>query len=440
MKQLRAGVLIVLVSFLALSCGKKGVPYDENVVTTKIEIVSGNNQIATAQSFLTDSLMIRVMTSSGMPVPNITVTYAQITPESGGHFPTPSWATRTTDTQGIAFTKFYLDTLIGIDTIRAMASGIDDSVVYFVLTVTAAEADTMIKVSPLITQETPGGEPFPQQFIVRVEDRFSNPVAGHRVRYVSRDRCVVITDSTEALGYETDTAYTRTNSQGEAQATWVMTIIPTPGFGYPFSSTMRVYDLIGHTVQYLGFNTDPGQLTYDSNIRPIFAEHCFTCHGGAVRSGDYALDFYYEVSGNGNMTPGDTNSPLLSALTPDHWAAHINTVEEDNIIHWVVTNNAAPGSSGLNNYHDNMKPIFDARCVSCHNYPMPAGGYSLADHAGIRGDGSDAAPNAIPGDSASLLVQKLLTGQNMRGYLGADSVMLADSLIRWIVVDSLRDY
>ena len=132
----------------------------------------------------------------------------------------------------------------------------------------------------------------------------------------------------------------------------------------------------------------------------------------------------------------------MSKITPDHELTHLNYVEQDKIIRWVVTDGAAPGSSGLNNYHDNMKPIFDAHCISCHSGASPLGSYDMTTFDGIRGDGSDAVPNAIAGDAGCLLGLKMTpaTVDNMRLYFGADSVALADSVIRWIVVDSLRDY
>ncbi|MDD4051866.1 MAG: hypothetical protein PHR28_08220 [candidate division Zixibacteria bacterium] len=430
-------VFIALLAIAALACGKKGVPYDDQPSTSlRIEIVSGNNQVGPA-GFLSDSLKVRVKTSTGQPVPDITITYAQITPVDSGHFPTPTWNIRKTDDQGIAYSLYYVDTQVGVDTIRAVASGLDDSIVYFVLQVTPEAAKKFVKVSPLTTLTTVAGQPMPVPYIVRVTDKYGNPVAGHRVRYVVQDSSVVVTDSTLAAGFESDTAYTRTDASGLASATWIFSV-DYPG--YYFSSDLRAYDSLGDLVSFFGAGTDPGTLTYYGAARPIFAAHCFSCHPSAYS--DYSLDFYYQVKANGNMIPGDTTSPLLSDILPAHELTHLNFVEQNTIIRWVVTDNAAPGMSGLNNYHDNMKPIFDAHCISCHGDASPSGSYSMTTFDGIRGDGSDAVPNAIPGDAGCRLSLKMAsaTADNMRLYFGADSVALADSVTRWIVVDSLRDY
>jgi hypothetical protein len=253
---------------------------------------------------------------------------------------------------------------------------------------------------------------------------------------------------------EIDTAFTRTDQDGLARAQWIMTVNPVADpyhIGlppYPNSSRLFALRVVNDslvrrdTAIFLASTTDPGPLKYYNDLRPLFEEHCFACHSGPVRQGNYAMDFYYELFGNGNLIPGDTNSPLLSSANASHQLVHFNMIDEDEVINWVVYDSAAPGASGLNNYTTNMKAIFVARCILCHNSPTPDGDYLLSTHAGIRGNGSDGVPNAIPGDSASLLVQVLLPSivGTMRSYLGPDSVALADSLIRWVVRDSLRDF
>ncbi|NMC45135.1 MAG: hypothetical protein GYA46_14540 [candidate division Zixibacteria bacterium] len=438
----RRGIPVLLIAALAivsLSCGKKGVPYDDQPsTTTHIEIVSGNNQTAAAGSILSDSLLIRVLTTTGDPVEGISVTFSQITPEAGGHF---TWSTtQVTNSQGYARNRYYLDTLIGIDTVRVVASGLNDSIAYFAMTVLPDAAKNLAKVSPLTTIGTVAGETMPEPYVVKITDKYGNPVSGHRVYFVAKERCLVTTDSSQAAGFEDDTAYTRTDASGEASGEWIFTANYP---GYPFSSDLSAFDSLGDSVFFIGYGTDPGVFEYYYDIRPILADHCFSCHAGTVRSGGYALDYYYEVSGDGNMTPGDTTSPLLEYLTPNHWATHINIVEEDKIIRWVVTDNAAPGHSGLNNYTDNMKAIFDAHCISCHSGATPSGSYDMTTLDGIRGEGTDATPNAIPGDTACFLARVMKPNnplESMRVFLGADSTALADSVIHWITIDSLRDH
>jgi len=440
--------VIGIMAFLTLSCGKKGVPYDNTPApSTRLEIVRGNDQ-AIAAGQLLDSLKVRVIDSDDQPVPDITVRFQQTTPDQGGKFPPGSWFERTTNEAGYAYTFYFVDTVVGVDTIMAVAAAVDDSVSYFAATVFPGAAQAIKVVSGASPpQSTIAGQPLPAPCVVKVVDRYMNGVPNHRVVFITESRCLVTTDSSLLQPLEIDTAYTRTDQSGQAQVQWIMTINPVPGFGYPSSSRLFALRVVNDslvkrdTATFLAITTDPGPLEYYNDLRPLFEEHCFACHSGPVRQGYYAVDFYYELFGNGNLIPGDTNSPLLSYANASHQLVHFNMIDEDEVINWVVYNNAAPGASGLNNYTTNMKAIFDVRCVFCHNSPTPDGDYLLATHAGIRGNGSDGVPNAIPGDSASLLVQILLPSiGTMRSYLGPDSVALADSLIRWVVRDSLRDF
>ncbi len=441
--------VIIIMAFLTLSCGKKGVPYDNTPAPlTRLEIVRGNDQ-AIAAGQLLDSLKVRVVDSDDQPVPDIVVRFQQTTPDQGGKFPPGSWFERTTNAAGYAYTFYYVDTVVGVDTIMAVAATVDDSVAYFAATVLPGAAEAIKGVSGS-TQSTVAGQPLPNPCVVKVVDRYMNGVPNHRVAFMTEARCLVTTDSSLLLPLQIDTAFTRTDQSGQAQAQWIMTINPVPGFGYPNSSRLFALRAINDSLVrrdsaiFLASTTDPGPLEYYYDVRSLFEQRCFICHSGPktpLQNGNYTMDFYYELFGNGNLTPGDTNSPLLSYANASHQLVNINMIEEDKVIHWVVYNNAVPGASGLNSYIPDMKPIFDGKCISCHQSPTPMGDYLLTTHAGIRGNGSDGVPNAIPGDSASLLVQVLLPSTGtMRSYLGVDSVALADSLIRWVVQDSLRDY
>ncbi len=56
---------------------------------------------------------------------------------------------------------------------------------------------------------------------------------------------------------------------------------------------------------------------------------------------------------------------------------------------------------------DNLGPVFAQDCTSCHSGTTPAGSYDLSSYFGALGPGSDATPNAIAGNDASVLVQTL---------------------------------
>lgn len=81
-------------------------------------------------------------------------------------------------------------------------------------------------------------------------------------------------------------------------------------------------------------------------------------------------------------------------------------------------------------YKDDIKPIFDANCVSCHN---PAStDFDLSTYFGIIQSGT-----AIAGDPNSKIIQATQPGGSMRKYLGSDSVLKAEKIKKWVVDDSL---
>jgi len=446
MNKIVVAVLAILIGIVIASCGKKGVPYDETPEPVyTIQRVSGNNQQILAGGTL-DTLRVRVRDNFNSPVAGVEVQFSPITTVSGGTFPPGNWSTRITNDVGEAYTFYFVDTLVGLDTMQAKISNADDSLVYFAFTVIPRPADSIALVSG-DNQSATAGEPLSEQCVVKITDKYGNAISNHRVRFKTFDRCLVATDSSAGYPYFVDTAVTRTDADGLASVQWYLTVNPLSD-SYPhFGLTLYAYfnsftPDAGDSVRFLSTGADPGMLTYYDDIKPIFQQQCISCHGGAVRQGDYALDFYYEVSGNGNMVPGDTNSTLLDYANANHPTVlvDIDKIETDKIIHWVVANDAAPGSSGLLNYTDDIASIFTNHCVSCHGNVAPDGNYDLSSHAGIRGNGTDGTANAIAGDANSLLLQRIGSGGNMRQYLLADSVILADSIATWIVTDSLRQF
>jgi len=81
-------------------------------------------------------------------------------------------------------------------------------------------------------------------------------------------------------------------------------------------------------------------------------------------------------------------------------------------------------------YKDDIKPILDANCVSCHN--QSSSDFDLSTYFGIVQSGT-----AIAGDPNSKIVKVTQPGGSMRKYLGADSVSKADKIKKWVVDDSL---
>jgi hypothetical protein len=95
----------------------------------------------------------------------------------------------------------------------------------------------------------------------------------------------------------------------------------------------------------------------------------------------------------------------------------------------------APKPKSFFTYNDDMKPLFDASCITCHSGATPPNNYDLTTYAGVRGNGSDNVPNAISGDVTSLIITKISTGHFA---WNGDQAKL-DVLIHWVVTDTLRE-
>jgi|GEM_PF-3068859 hypothetical protein len=439
-------LLTVLVAVLLTeSCGKKGVPPLEKAKTS-LQIIAGSNQTISAGNLI-EPLRVRVIDARNHPVLGDSVRFFQITADRGGKFPLPSYATRVTDSNGYAQTSYYADTLVGLESLQVVAAGADDSVGYFAFIIAPNVAARMLAISGN-HQNGPAGDTLPQPLVVKITDRYNNPIPSRLIRFVTFDRSLVVTDSTRLLPFAGDTAYTRTAADGLASSQWILPADPSLGFSgmnaYSLNNDLTILD----SVLADALLEDPGPLHYYPNIRPIFSQHCQSCHSGpdSLRYHNYPLGYYYYdlLSGGNdavpNLIPGDPSCLLVMEANSDHFLNTINIVETDKIYRWVTIDNADPGSSGLNCYYGKMQNIFNTYCISCHNITQDSGSYDLSSFNAIRGNGTDATPNVIPGDISSLLSQRVAPGGNMRYYLGLDSLTLADSIIHWIVRDSIRDY
>lgn len=442
---------VALIAVFAVSCGKKGVPPDDNTQPSiSVTVVTSGALTLTPYTF-SDTIRVRVVNSSGVPIVGDTVTFAQTSAKNGGGFyftdPTVSPAL-ITDQSGYAYNQYRSDSSVGSDTLMVTTSSVGDTAAaYIFVTVQHGAPADIEKISPLTIQSSTGGQTIPVPYVVRVKDRYGNIISGSRVVFKAVERCVVATDSMLTKPYLLDTAYTFTDADGLAQAEWVLTVNPDPYIGSYPNTTPELFGYAIHnnsrvdSVKFQAFGTDPGQFKYYNDIRPILLDNCqgAACHGGVS---SYQVDFYYALLENDNLIPGDTACTFVSKLDPFRHISDLNTVEEDKAIRWVVTDSAAPGSSGLNNYTDQMKSIFDNGCIVCHSGATPPAGYDLTTFNGIRGNGSDAVPNAIPGDNSCTLATYMQARHNADSLSlnPTDAAALADSIIRWIVVDSLREY
>ncbi len=92
--------------------------------------------------------------------------------------------------------------------------------------------------------------------------------------------------------------------------------------------------------------------------------------------------------------------------------------------------NRAPDTDGSGKvvYLNDIKEIFDSRCISCHSGGNPPRGYDMTTYDSVI-------TRATAGDSSSVLVVKSIEGGSMHGFYGSDDEI--DDVVRWVVVDSL---
>ncbi len=77
-------------------------------------------------------------------------------------------------------------------------------------------------------------------------------------------------------------------------------------------------------------------------------------------------------------------------------------------------------------YAQDIKPILDRDCLSCHGPRRAVGNYSVATYADVMN-------GQRPGDASSSLVRDCSPGGNMYGYFTGDAVTEATMIFRWMV-------
>ena len=86
-------------------------------------------------------------------------------------------------------------------------------------------------------------------------------------------------------------------------------------------------------------------------------------------------------------------------------------------------------------YATDIQTIFNSHCIQCHGNSSPSGGYSLTNHAGATGSGSDTIANVIPNSADSSKLYRRITGaetpQMPLGQAALDTVKTA-TVRNWI--------
>jgi hypothetical protein len=88
-----------------------------------------------------------------------------------------------------------------------------------------------------------------------------------------------------------------------------------------------------------------------------------------------------------------------------------------------------PSAIGIQplSYDQDLKPIFNSDCFSCHSSFDRRGNYSVSTYA-------DVMQGQRPGDARSSLVVDCSPGGSMYPYFGGDALTKATEVFRWMVV------
>lgn len=139
-------------------------------VAARVELVSGDNQSATAGSPLPDSLVMRALDASGNPVAGVTVTWSVT---GGGSVSAPGTVTRADGTSGILRV---LGTTAGAQSTVASVDGAAGSPLVFNATGTVGSVGALvIQVAPASTARS--GAAFSTQPQLQLVDANHNPVS-----------------------------------------------------------------------------------------------------------------------------------------------------------------------------------------------------------------------------------------------------------------------
>ena len=77
-------------------------------------------------------------------------------------------------------------------------------------------------------------------------------------------------------------------------------------------------------------------------------------------------------------------------------------------------------------YVQDIKPIFDRDCLSCHSSRDARGNYSVSTYADVMSD-------QTPGDAKSSVVVDCAPGGSMYRYFSGDATTSATEVFRWMV-------
>ncbi len=194
---------------------------------------------------------------------------------------------------------------------------------------------------------------------------------------------------------------------------------------------------------------DATELTYTSDILPIFQQRCSECHGDEEQEEGLKLTTYRAALGgsqNGTVIePGDPEGSYLVELVVEGQmpkrADPLPQHEIDTIIAWIAAG-APEGDADAGeptptaepvaiSFQNDVLPIFQQRCSECHGDEEQAEGLKLTTYRAALG-GSQNGTVIEPGDpDSSYLVELVVEGQMPKR---ADPLPQheIDTIIAWI--------
>jgi hypothetical protein len=239
-------------------------------VVTQLVKTAGDQQTDTVGHVLPVAVEVELRDARGNPVPGGVVPNAtvQFTASGGG---SPNGTQVTANAGGRASTAWTLGTVAGAQQLAVSLMG-GSATTQFSATATAAPADTVVRVSGN-NQVAPASSALPDPLVVRVEDQYGNPVAGHQVGFAVTLGGGSVTPTTTATGADgrASTQWTLGPDLG-VQTAEAQTTPALPGSPVSFSASAANLSLIsvapdtlvegtGATLTGTGFDATPGNNT-----------------------------------------------------------------------------------------------------------------------------------------------------------------------------------
>ncbi|GIW53442.1 MAG: hypothetical protein KatS3mg081_2797 [Gemmatimonadales bacterium] len=253
-----------------------------------VQKTGGDGQTGAVGTTLPAPLEVRVDDRLGNAIAGISVGFS-VTAGGG----TVANASVTTDSEGKARTTWTLGTVAGSP--QTVVASVQGRTASFSATAVAGPADSLVKVSG-DNQSAPAGTTLPESLVVRVADRFGNPVAGHTVGF-----------SVASGGGSVSPTSANTDSAGRARTQWTLGTTPgtqtveaqtaaaTKGSPATFTATA----LVGSVAIYEG-DGQTGLVGYAVNIPPAVR---VVDAGGQPLAG---VTVNFAVTGGGGSVTGAT--------------------------------------------------------------------------------------------------------------------------------------